>query len=251
MIRGLGFNLPKRYPTVAEFKAHAARMTRVRARTVAGGVSLGIPTILDQGSAGACTGFAAVQCAHIALGGPIRSPMFSYWANRIAGGASEDSLSDSGADPDGVRAALNLFGLAPMGDAPYSDSPSLINRRPHDLAFTAAQPVKANLSPILESGSALFDACAHVIEIERKPLFLAIEVVPSYDNSTDTNGIADDPSGNSRGLHAICGYASTGSSLVTAGSWGVNFGRAGTVELTANYVGARVVYAAAFEVESV
>lgn len=245
--RGLGFKLPSRWPTQAELRAHAERMTRVKSYLASAPVSLGVPEILDQGNAGACTGFAAVQCHHIASGNPIRSPMFSYWGNRIAGGATEQSLSDSGADPDGVKAALNSFGLAPMIDAPYSDDPAAINSRPPDLAFLTAQAIKADLSPILETGNLLFDACAHVIEVERKPLLIAIQVCPAYDNSTDTNGVADDPSGPSRGLHAICVYATTGSGLLTAGSWGTSFGRAGTVELSTRYVAANVVYAAAFE----
>lgn len=246
-MRGLGFNLPKRWPTQDELRTHKARMLRSLMSSARGGIYLGSPTILDQKDTGSCTGFAAVQCAHIALGTPIRSPLFSYWTNRIAGGMTEANLSDDGADPDGVKLALNTFGLAPMIDAPFD--PNLINRRPHDLAFTAAQPVKANLSPIFETGSALFDACAHVIEVERKPLFLAIEVVPAYDNSTNTSGYADDPYGDVRGLHAICGYG-TNAGIVTAGSWGTGFGLNGSVELSPRFVGARVVYAAAFEIEA-
>lgn len=243
--KGLGFKLPSRWPSKKELVAHAARASSARAAAGYYPMVLGSPTILDQGGAGACTGFAAVQCAHIATGKDICSPAFSYYNNRLC--MNEGSISDSGADPDSVDAALNQFGLCPLEDAVYSDDPYAINARPHDLAYMAAQQIKCNLQPILETGSALFDACTHVLSVEQLPLFLAVEVTPAYDNSTGS-GFADDPSGPSRGLHAICAYGWDDIGILTAGSWGTAFGRNGIVTLSPRFLGANCVYAASFEV---
>lgn len=243
--RGLGFKPLVRPWKAVEVQRHIARVARQQSNLEA--VRLGDPTILDQGGTGACTGFAAVQCAHIATGQPICSPAFSYYANRLVAVADASEISDDGSDPDSVDAALNQFGLAPMVDAAFDET--RINMPPGDLAFVSAQRVKADLQPILDLGDSLWPTVQHVISVERKPLFIAIKVTPAYDNATDTFGYADDPSGTVRGLHAICGYGTSDGGLITAGSWGESFGAAGSVTLSPRFLAANCVYAASLEIK--
>lgn len=245
MNRGLGFKPLKRAWYANEVQRHILRVARQQSGVAP--LLLGTPTILDQGGTGACTGFAAVQCAHILSGNPICSPAFSYYVNRLVGANDPVDITDDGADPDNVDSALNQFGLAPMADAPFDES--RINRKPGDLAFVAAQRVKADLWPILNLGDSLWPTIQHVISVERKPLFLAIKVTPAYDNSTDTDGFADDPSGTVRGLHAICGYGTEDRGVVTAGSWGRDFGKDGSVVLSPAFLAANCVYAASLEIK--
>lgn len=245
MNRGLGFKPLARPWRASEIQRHILRVAKQQ--TGLSPLLLGTPTILDQGGTGACTGFAAVQCAHISTGAPICSPAFSYYVNRLMGANDPVDITDDGADPDNVDAALNQFGLAPMIDAPFDES--RINAKPHDLAFIAAQRVKADLFPILDLGDSLWPTIQHVVSVERKPLFLAIKVTPAYDNSTDTDGFADDPSGAVRGLHAICGYGTSDRGAVTAGSWGTSFGANGSVVLSPAFLAANCVYAASLEIK--
>lgn len=249
---GLGFLFPKRWPTAAELAAHAARMLHVRAATTVP-TKLGIPTILDQGNSSACGGFDAVQCVHIwkqvnGIASVIGSPQFAYWNARRYVVHDDASIEDSGIDPDNMVMALADFGSCTLDDCPFSDDPTAINQKPGAVAYQNGQSVVCKLSPIFATGQDLVDAIKHVISVERKPVFGAIDVVKAYDNATNTNGVADDPSGDSRGGHAICFYGDDADGIWSAGSWGTGFGLHGSVLLTDRFASQRVLYAAGFEV---
>lgn len=251
---GIGFLFPKRWPTVGELAAHAARMLHVRAG--AGAVTptmLGTPTIRNQTTTQACGGFDLFQCANIwrqtqGLEPLDYSPRFPYWNARRYGVHRDQDVRDEGIDPDNMVLAAEDFGVCLEQDCPFTDDPVGINERPGAVAYQNGQALKIKLSPIFETGQWLVDAICHVISVERLPVFAAIEVVPAYDNATKTNGIVNDPSGPSRGAHAICAYGDEpDSSIWTAGSWGTGFGRNGSVLLKPEFA-PRIVYAAGFEV---
>lgn len=252
-MKGLGFRLPKRWPTRDELWAHSERMRRMHAAAAPEPTMLGTPYILDQGNASACGGFDAEQCIYIYqqarhVVSPIGAPRFSYWNARRYDVASDADVSDSGIDPDSMIRALADFGSCIEQDCPYTDDPSGINERPGAMAYQNGQKIVCQMQPIFETGQPLVDAVKHALSVERSPVFLAIQVTPAYDNATDTNGVADDPFGEPRGGHAICCYGWDNEGLWTAGSWGRSFGRDGSVILTPRFAGQNVVYAATLEV---
>lgn len=249
---GLGFVLPKRWPTPAELAAHAARMLHIRAGSGITPTMLGVPTIRNQSRTQACGGFDLFQCANIwrqtkGLPPLDYSPRFPYWNARRYGVHDDASVIDSGIDPDNMVLAASDFGVCLEADCPFD--PATINEKPGPLAYQNGQSLKIQLTPIFEVGQSLVDAICHVISVERLPVFMAISVTPGYDNATRTNGVVDDPSGPSRGGHAICAYGDEADeSIWTAGSWGTGFGRDGSVLLKPSFATQNVIYAASFEV---
>lgn len=250
--RAHGFNFPKRWPTVDEISDHSARMAKARAarvRQMHAPTVLGFPTILDQGDTGYCFGFAAVQAIHvrrqaIGMASEIPSPAIPYWFARREEVASDDEVTDSGSDPDGMTKALADFGACPMSSDPFDASK--VNERPNDVALLTAQKVTCQLQPILETGADLYLAMQHVISVERLPVIVALDVVPAFDDPP--MGIVDDPSGVSRGRHAQCIYGFDEIGMLDAGSWGTSDGVNGIKRLTPKFVGVRVVWAGSLEV---
>jgi hypothetical protein len=245
MTRSLGFILPKRWPTGAEFEAHKARMRALRTVDIGASSGLYAPTILDQGDEGSCGGFAEVQCIHVLTGRPILSPAFPYWCARREAVGSDDAVTDDGIDPFDMVDAIGDFGACPQLDMPYD--PSRRNAKPGPLAFQTAQRVRCKMTPILESGEDLWPVLQHVLLVEKLPVFIGIDVFPAFDN-VGPDGIVDDPSGTSRGGHAQCLYDAVALGGVDANSWGRSWGKDGTAILTPRYLARACQFAASVEV---
>lgn len=249
---GTGFVMPRRYPTRAEIESHAFRMSAARAREASGSfvpTKLGEPTIKDQRGTSACFGFAAVQGIHIyrqahSIPSELSSPMVPYWAARRETVASDNLVVDDGSDPDGMRAGLADFGASSWESDPFDEA--RINQRPGGVTLTDAQKLPCRLTPILETGPDLWVAVQHAIQFDRMPVLVAVEVTPSFDRALG-GVVGEDPGEASRGLHAICGFASEAGGLRVANSWGIGFGDMGTAILTPGFLGARVVWAGRLE----
>jgi hypothetical protein len=247
-----GWIPPKRWPTRDEIAAHQFRMSRANAVETFVPTRLGSPTILDQGDTGACFGFAAAQGIHIdvqAMGKPssIPSPTIPYFYARREAVSTDAEVTDSGSDPDSMIAALNDFGACPMASLPFDAS--AVNAPPGDVALLAAQKVRCSLSPILATGSELWTAIRHVIQVERCPVLIALEVVPAFDAAGDTGGIIDDPTGTSRGGHAQCIFGFNDEGAMDANSWGLgNWTADGTAILTPRFLAGAVSWAGALQV---
>ena len=246
-----GFNPPKRWPTREEMRLHAIRAgSALLAPFIP--TTLGNPSVHDQGGAGSCFGFAAAQGVHIlkqaaGIMDPFPSPVVPYWMARREAVQSDAEVTDSGSDPDSMIKALNSFGVCSLSEAPYNDT--TVNLPPGDVALLAAQQVRCKLSPILASGPALWDQIRHAIQIERCPVLIALEVVPAFDN-VGADGIVDDPTGPSRGLHAQCLCGFDGVGALDANSWGLGFGRHGCATLTPRFLAGAVVWAGALSLET-
>ena len=89
----------------------------------------------------------------------------------------------------------------------------------------------------------------HAIQIERCPVLIALEVVPAFDN-VGADGIVDDPTGPSRGLHAQCLYGFDNVGALDANSWGTSWGRHGGATLTPRFLAGAVVWAGALSLEA-
>lgn len=249
-LRPLGFVLPDRWGSHAEMRFHASRMRSVN--SLSGALSptkLGIPTVLDQGDVGSCGGQAIVQGIYIdeqanGITSEIRSPAFPYWCARREAVASDEDVTDSGIDPFDMVDAIADFGACSYRTMPYDTREP--NRKPGALAFQTAQRVRAKMAPIFVAGDDLFDVCKHVLTFERKALFLGIEVRPAFDN-VGSDGIIDDPSGESRGLHAIAGFGWDEPGVDIANSWGHGWGRGGLGILSPRYLAECCVFAASVE----
>jgi hypothetical protein len=246
-----GFNFPKRWPTGLEIAAHQDRMIRVAARTPTP-TRLGTPTIKDQGNSAECFGFAAVQAIHIELqaqGKPstLLSPVLPYWGARREETDADTDLTDSGSDPDGMTKAIADIGACPWDEDPFDEAK--LNDRPNDTAFLAAQQHRCTILPILATGNALYDAIQHVICIERHPVLIALQVVPAFDNP-GTDGVIDDPTGKSRGLHAQCLFGVDQRGFVDdANSWGLGqWTPNGCASLTPRFIAGAVVWAGSLQV---
>jgi hypothetical protein len=252
-----GFRFPKRWPSALELGAHQNRMNAMRAASPSMPTVLGVPTIKNQGGTGECFGFASVQGIHIDLQAQSKpstllSPVLPYWAARREETPADTDITDSGSDPDGMTKALADVGACPWDEDPFDEAK--VNDRPNDTAFLAAQQHRCTLLPILATGSELFPAIRHVIEVERHPVLIALNVVPQFDNP-HAGGIVDDPTGTSRGLHAQClfgtrliGGASGGVAALDAGSWGLDDGVDGIKILTARFIAGAVVWAGSLQV---
>jgi hypothetical protein len=212
---------------------------------------LGTPTIKDQGATAECFGFAAVQAIHIALqveGRPssLLSPALPYWAARRERAGADTDITDSGSDPDGMIAALSDFGACPWEEDPFNETK--VNDKPNDTAFLAAQQHRCLLSPIFATGAMLYPAIRHVIEVERRPVLIALQVVRAFDNP-GPGGVIDDPSGPSRGLHAQCLFGTTEIGARDANSWGLrDWTPDGTATLTPRFIAGAVVWAGSLQV---
>lgn len=246
--RGLGWVPPKRWPTPQEIAHSHARLMAAQATTFTP-TTLGTPTILDQGGTGSCFGFAAEQgmfldCQVNGIPRGVFSPAIPYWFARREAVTSDDAIQDIGSDPDSMIQALADFGSCALDQAPFVEAD--VNQRPPDAALIAAQKMRATLSPIIATGSALYDAIRHVIQVERKPVLIALEVVPDFDNCP--GGVVDDPSGRSRGGHANCIFGFSDEGLLDANSWGLGWGNNGTATLTPRFVAGAVTWAGSIEV---
>lgn len=244
-----GWIPPKRWPTREEIGAHQARMARASASSTFLPTTLGTPTILDQLETSACFGFSFVQAVHIARqargeSSQIPSPMVPYWAGRREALSADQDVTDSGIDPDSMVAAANDFGCSSMAEDPFD--PARINERPSDAALLAAQRLICTIEPILATGPDLWTAIQHVIAIERKPVLVALNVVPAFDNAGQTGDIVDDPSGPSRGGHANLLYGIEARGAKDANSWGVGeWTPDGTAILTPRFLAGAVMWAGA------
>jgi hypothetical protein len=246
-----GFHFPQRWPTQLELGTHQARMDKVFSGPPPAPTILGTPTIKDQIGTAECFGFAAVQAIHIALqaeGRPssLLSPVLPYWAARRERAGADTDITDSGSDPDGMIAALSDFGACPWEEDPFNETK--VNDKPNDTAFLAAQQHRCLLSPIFATGAMLYPAIRHVIEVERRPVLIALQVVRAFDNP-GPGGVIDDPSGPSRGLHAQCIFGTTKIGARDANSWGLgDWTPDGTATLTPRFIAGAVVWAGSLQV---
>jgi len=246
-----GFHFPKRWPTQLELATHQARTSKMLALPPPKPTILGAPTIKSQANTAECFGFAVVQGIHIALqaeGRPssLLSPVLPYWAARRERASSDTDIADSGSDPDGMIAACADFGACAWDEDPFDEAK--VNDRPNDTAFLSAQQHRCLLSPIFATGSMLYPAIQHVIAVERRPVLIALEVVPAFDNP-GADDVIDDPSGTSRGLHAQCLYGFNEIGARDANSWGIgNWTPDGTATLTPRFIAGAVVWAGSLQV---
>lgn len=249
---GLGFIVPKRWPTRDEIERHSWKMSAARAADLGSlfvSTKLGTPTIRDQRKTSACFGFDAVQGIHIyrqarSIPSELPSPMVPYWAARREAVGRDTDVVDDGCDPDSMIAALRDFGASSWESDPFDEV--RINQRPGGVTLTDAQKLPCRLTPILETGPDLWVAVQHAIQFDRMPVLVAVEVTPSFDRALG-GVVGEDPTEVSRGLHAICGFQTDPTGLRIANSWGIGFGDMGTAILTPGFLGARVVWAGRLE----
>ena len=92
------------------------------------------PPVMDQGQTGSCTGHGSSCGLYVAAGlSWVPSPAEIYRNGRAISRAPGQALTDNGADPAQVFAAINEFGVRPMTPLTdrYSDAdPATINDEP-------------------------------------------------------------------------------------------------------------------------
>lgn len=246
-VKGLGFVVPKRWPSPWELAQSAERIIKAKLAALPPSASLGTPDIRDQGGAGSCMGFSVAQGlyveeqAHGVADAKLPSPVVPYWFARRESVSSDAEVTDSGSEPDMMIKAANDFGACDWDTAPYSDTS--VNNPPGDVAITSAQKLACVLEPILATGQDLYLAIQHSIAVDRLPVVIGFNVGPAYDN-IGADGIVDDPSGPYRGGHAntIYGYDETGA--LDANQWGTTWGRNGCCTMTPRFIAGAVVFAA-------
>jgi hypothetical protein len=211
--------------------------------------SKGCP-VLDQGPVGSCTGHANAgaiyttcnQSASTTI--PIPSPDEIYKLGRCIdrGSPSAGALTDSGANPQSVQAAINQFGICAMGarapDGRLSDcTPNTINVEPDLATLEAAQCYEMNGQYGIDPTESDFIQLVRAAIVAGYAVNFAVFVDGAFESWNPASGPVgapntSDPNGGGHDLYCD-GYhedAAGNTILDCVNSWGTGWGAGGYFE---------------------
>lgn len=198
------------------------------------------PPIYDQGTSGACTGFAIAkglrelqQRQRKETSTPL-SALFIYWMERYAHGTTG---SDAGATVADGMTVLQSYGAAPDADWPYR-MPQL-TVRPTDQAFHDAASWRVGKTYHLTSLDEVKTSLARGYAV-----VMGFEVYRGFDN-VGSNGWVPIPAAGEKaeGGHAVLvvGYDDPTGCLIVRNSWGTSWGASGYFFLPYAYASSAMV----------